>query len=302
MLEGLPLFASQGSNETWAGLAAVALGGVAGVVGWILADSFNTLEIKRGFPLTVVALTWGLLGGLTVGFKFYASEVRGSLLSSTMIIAVVMGLISGFTGSLTTDYKVPLGRRVKAAFIFGSIIGFIRFFDVLLVALIFSKWPFGQKLWVSVKIGLLSLAIVTPLSLLSLLLGDLLGYRLKPILKEYEKWWEAMKEISTAVFGFLLAYLLIIVVFAGQFWALWNINRCRFYSCRASEDTGIVLTFWDFLYFSLLTMTTAGSGEVPDPTHALTQGLVGLEIFMGVVLTTLLVSILFTVVQRQQKR
>ena len=235
-LEGSPLFAARGLDDPFAGYAAVALGGAAGGIGWLLADHINTLKIRRGFPLGVVALTWGLLGGLTVGFKFYASEVGRSFLPSTIIIAAVMGLVSGMTVSVTQDRKMPLGRWVKTAIVFGGAISIVRFLDTLMVVAVFSKWPPSQKLWVAVKIGAESFILVAPLSVATLWIGSLLGHVLKPILTVYDEWWAALKELGAAVVGFFLAYVLTVIAFAAQFWAVWNIDHCRFYSCRTQEE------------------------------------------------------------------
>lgn len=300
-LEGLPLYAAKGQGDPAAGWISVALGGLAGALGWLMAGSLNTMKIRRGFPLTAVALTWGLLGGLTVGFKFYASEVGGDFLQSTMLIAVAMGVVSGVTGSVTRDEPLPFGLLVKTALLFAGAIGLIRLLDYALVVALLAEGTWQQKARYAVRAGLLSSAVVAPLSLVSLWAAGWAGRLLRPVFEVYDEWWAGVKELGGAVGGFLIAYLLTVLAFACQFWGAWQIDACRFYACKTPGEAERALSFGDFLYFSVLTITSAGPGDVPPPAHFVTRVLVSLELLAGVVLTTLLVSVLFAVFQKGRR-
>lgn len=300
-LEGLPLYAAKGQGDPAAGWISVALGGIAGALGWSMAGSLNTMKIRRGFPLTAVALTWGLLGGLTVGFKFYASEVGGDFLQSTLLIAVAMGVVSGVTGSVTRDEPLPFGLLVKTALLFAGAIGIVRLFDYALVVALLADGTWQRKAWYAVRAGLLSSAVVAPLALVSLWAAGWAGRALRPVFEVYDAWWAGVRELGGAVGGFLIAYLLTVVTFACQFWGAWQIDPCRFYACKAPGEADRALSFGDFLYFSVLTITSAGPGDVPPPAHFVTRALVSLELLAGVVLTTLLVSVLFAVFQKGRR-
>jgi hypothetical protein len=117
------------------------------------------------------------------------------------------------------------------------------------------------------------------------------------VLATYERVWAYLSEIANAITGYVLTYIVVIFIFALQFRAAWIYDARAFYRVPTDEEIPD-LHFWDFVYFSLQTLTTDGSGDVPAPRHLVTQTLVSLELLAGIILTTFLVSALFSGMKR----
>ncbi|MDQ3703242.1 MAG: potassium channel family protein [Chloroflexota bacterium] len=82
------------------------------------------------------------------------------------------------------------------------------------------------------------------------------------------------QRLAAPVAMFTVGYLLLVVVFGGMFASV------QFFDKDAFGEAGSQATFYDFQYFSLMTMTTLGYSDL-KPVAALAKALVSVEAVLG---------------------
>lgn len=303
ILTGFPLYAQKG-------MVGVLLAPFAGAIGWFIAG--HAAGIKSRAAKATITISWALLGGLTVDFKFYASQFSGdkfawySLMPGTTILGCALGVMSGFALRLApstsrepaVDGKTPsVGKKyLKVAVVFGISLGLVRLLDVVPVNMFLRSLDTAQQLQQAIVVTATTILTAAVSIWFCLWGGWYAGVVLEPVLAVYDQVWIFLGEIVSAVAGFVIVYSLVVVLFAAQFWAAWRLNPHGFYRF----DQTIRLNFWDFLYFSLLTATAAGAGDVPPPNNLVLRALMSLELLAGVLLATLLLSAIMSVVRKQR--
>src|SRR5205823_5787080 len=89
-----------------------------------------------------------------------------------------------------------------------------------------------------------------------------------------------------ALAAFLVGYMAIVLIFACFYAAAWQYNH-------TASFKGLIVSpaprFADFVYFSIITMTTVGYGDV-FPTDGLTRTLACVEVILGVGWVTVVLS------------
>jgi len=112
------------------------------------------------------------------------------------------------------------------------------------------------------------------------------GAWLKPRLRVLEGVFRILQQMWEALAAFLVGYVGIVLVFACFYAAAWQHNH-------AGAFHGVVVgptpRFGDFLYFSIVTMSTVGYGDV-FPSDGVTRVLACFEVVLGVGWVTVVLS------------
>jgi hypothetical protein len=83
------------------------------------------------------------------------------------------------------------------------------------------------------------------------------------------------------VFGAICAYLLFGLAWALSYWAVFVISPQAFFFPMAGQDAGVRITeFSDFVYYSFVTMSTLGYGDI-TPLHRVTRTLSWMQSITG---------------------
>lgn len=112
------------------------------------------------------------------------------------------------------------------------------------------------------------------------------GAWLKLRLRVLDGVFRILQQMWEALAAFLVGYMAIVLIFACFYAAAWQHNP-------SSAFKGLIVTsvprFADFVYFSIITMTTVGYGDV-FPSDALTRTLACIEVILGVGWVTVVLS------------
>jgi voltage-gated potassium channel Kch len=107
--------------------------------------------------------------------------------------------------------------------------------------------------------------------------GAFVGRRLRPVVLALFDIWLYVREMAAPAAGFMCGYVVIVMIFAGWYAAAAALDPIG--SFKHDPEHG-PLTFGDFIYFSIVTFSTVGFGDI-SPISTLTRSLVALEIFLG---------------------
>jgi Ion channel len=98
--------------------------------------------------------------------------------------------------------------------------------------------------------------LVVPGFLLSIELGELIGRAVRRWVLALEEVWELARRMGPAIGGFALGYLVIAFMFAGLFASVWRADSTAFRGLPEHP------TLVDFAYYSAMTISTTGYGDV----------------------------------------
>jgi hypothetical protein len=112
--------------------------------------------------------------------------------------------------------------------------------------------------------------------------GAVVGVPLGRGLNEFGQTRQYLKAMVFPVLGFTFGYFVIVVWFAVLFSAIYRVNQTSSFSISGRSKG--VLQFWDFLFFSMMTISTQGYSDL-KPQSLLAQALVSVETLLGIAWT-----------------
>jgi hypothetical protein len=121
--------------------------------------------------------------------------------------------------------------------------------------------------------------------------GFYVGRKVRPSLKIFSDIWVYLSEMSGALLGYIFGYFVIAFVFAGFYGAFY-----RYKPVGSFEHLPVNPTFGDFFYFSIVTISTLGYGDIV-PASIFSKQLVGLETTLGIGWTTIVFATVFAHMQ-----
>ena len=243
------------------------MGGFAlGLLIFFLSEAFLPSGPETGSSpgRLISAFVSGLVAG---GAYFVLEPLIGELWAGgiMVLILVVMLLLLGFPVATLGEFiGFLLGLSVGGVIGYGilSITGAIDFSHVGSLAINLSIFYVGAAL--------------------GLPLGKSLGTRTRrvvsPILKLYTRVWPYLREMLRPVAGFFFGYVVIALLFAGFFSSLFH---------TGGGFTGLPQdpSFWDFIYLSIVTLTSLGyglgHGDI-EATSLAAKALISLEVILGI--------------------
>jgi hypothetical protein len=131
-----------------------------------------------------------------------------------------------------------------------------------------------------------SLVIIFLSVLITTSLAWQFGNWLKPRIKVLGNIFRILRQMWEALAAFLLGYGALVFIFACFYGAAWRYDPVRAFR---GIDAFHHPSFADFLYFSVVTMSTVGYGDV-IPANALTRTLACIEVVLGVGWVTVVLS------------
>ena len=140
--------------------------------------------------------------------------------------------------------------------------------------------------WFEVAATLRALVIIFLAVVIATNLMWAFGAWLKPRLRVLEGVFRILQQMWEALAAFLVGYVGIVLVFACFYAAAWQHNHSGAFH---GVVVGPTPRFGDFLYFSIVTMSTVGYGDV-FPSDAVTRALACFEVVLGVGWVTVVLS------------
>ena len=244
-----------------------------------------TLALRRG-------LTTGILAGIVIGYHqgFHAGL-------ATMLFA---GIGVGISGPLVWDYAGNLGtgfvKSLAATFGLGLAVPFAfaeaaerrRVSVIISLAAGFTTGLVVGPFWTIPEV--FGHGWTTPEGRYAIFLGAIggasgggigmaagpyVGHRLKSWLLVFPALWPYLREMLAPLSGVAFGYLALIFLFAAFYGAAWRTNPCCAFNGFPQDPS-----FTDFLYFSLVTIATLGSGDI-TPSSDVTKWLIFAEVIAG---------------------
>ncbi len=131
-----------------------------------------------------------------------------------------------------------------------------------------------------------SLAIIFLSVLITNNLAWQFGAWLKPRIQVLGNIFRILRQMWEALAAFLLGYAALVFIFACFYGAAWRYDPVRAFR---GVDAVHHPSFADFIYFSVVTMSTVGYGDV-IPANALTRSLACIEVVLGIGWVTVVLS------------
>ncbi len=245
---------------------------IPGVVIWTLLFAYV------GAPTGKSPLAWGLAGGLICGTVWALGEVIATELIlrrlGTWTTLWTVGLAAGLGGGalVGATFGRALSSRTEsnlrvAALALGAGLGFSA-------GLYFAKAEEHATLWLK----LLFLLAGTLAGLAAALAGRGLGLRFRPSVIFFDQLWPYLTEMAIPLAAFAVGYFCLTLAFAGFYGAIWRLDAAAFRGLTHVVTEGAP-QFWDFVYFSLMTASTANT-EVSAVSRS-AQALVAVEVIVG---------------------
>jgi ion channel len=196
--------------------------------------------------------------------------------------AFPVGLLAGLsTGSLT-------GR--------GRHLVFVLVGTLVVIFVWTAVTPNGES---NAALDLFVMGFLGPLVSVSVAIGIWLGNRLgNPLRRELDEFGQAtfyLRKILWPVIGYTFVYLSIIVVFAGFFAAACRLDP------KGSFGINECVSFWEFFYFSLNTITGLEYSDLKPYSSPLTKTLASLEVVIGIGWTVIVFAAVLLSVQDKRE-
>jgi hypothetical protein len=240
---------------------------VPGAVIWTILFGFAGARTGRS------PVAWGLAGGLICGTVWALGEVIAAQLLQrrfglwvTLWIAAVSGGLGGgaLIGAAFGRAHSSTGERALkiAAFAMGSGLGFS-------VGLFFASAEWQSPLWLRLGFVLTG----TTAGLMTGVAGRRLGLTFRPSVIFFDQLWPYLREMAIPLAAFAVGFACLTLAFAGFYGTLWRLDSASFAGFRGMPG------FWDFVYFSLMTASTANTDVTAVSRSA--QVLTALEVVLG---------------------
>jgi Ion channel len=286
-----------GAPALWAGMLYAVIGMVLALVSVGLAPRF----------IIVVGLATGMLGSLlraAASSEFSSLFPKQSTLNYLRIILTICGAIS-FAGGLYGGFRFtnrglfnwmsrqfiahsepisildtsPRGRLMKdlARHFYAS----ERMYFSLLAA--FASAAIAK---LEIQPARRSLVIITVAVLITTNLAWYFGSWLKPRITVLGNIFRILGQMWEALAAFLLGYAGLVFIFACFYAAAWQYEPATAFR---GVDAVHHPSFADFVYFSVVTMSTVGYGDV-IPANAITRSLACVEVVLGIGWVTVVLS------------
>ncbi len=268
---------------TWPAICAI--NGDGFITGFRYVDNIVGLVFGLSGGITF-GLVYGLLGGAVFGLAYGLSVGLGYGIAVGLIVGIVGGIFGGAFAGIVFGGVGGLGYGFSTGFIntivYGPKFGLIS----------------GLFVMISVAIG----------AVVGSIIGVLTSKLLEPVkvgftttMRGFLRPWELKKyPFISAIASFFLAYLAVILLFGLWFYSChlegWD-PKPYFNSNRTDYTTN--LQWIDFIYFSSVTISTLGYGDI-FPLHWLPKILVLFEMVAGIVLVAGYFVIILQVWQRTQ--
>jgi hypothetical protein len=240
---------------------------VCGAVIWTTLFGYAAARAGRS------PIGWGLAGGLICSTVWAQAELVGDKLIylglGTWTSLVVLSIGAGIGGGALVGAALGEGPSREAqrylrsaALLMGSGLGVASG----LVAIMGSDAS-------SMTVKALFVGGGALIGIATALPGRSLGLWFRPSVLFFEELWPYLREMATPMAAFGVGFFCLTVTFAGFYGALWHADRTAFDGFRASPE------FWDFVYFSLMTASTANTDVSARSQSA--QAVVSIEVVLG---------------------
>lgn len=225
-------------------------------------------RLLTGLALTTVFLSLGL-APMLIAF------LPGVILSGLQY-SVLFGLFSASVTPPRASAWVP-GFWKKREYWPAMAIG-----TTVLVALIVAFWSVLR--WWSL--------LVPPGIFLGNAVGEFVGRSIRQWVLAFKEVWSIAVQMGPPIGGFALGYLVIAFIFAGLFAAVWRTDPTAFKGLP--EYPKLI----DFAYYSVMTISTTGYGDVA-PQSPPAKFLAVAEALVGLAWTIIVFAAVLTVVQQR---
>jgi len=125
-------------------------------------------------------------------------------------------------------------------------------------------------------------------------LGEWIGRSVRQWLVALEKVWGTVRQMGAPIGAFGFGYIVIAFIFAGLFASVWRADPTAFKGLSERP------TFIDFVYYSVMTITTTGYGDV-TPQSQTAKIVASAEALMGLMWTIVVFAAVLIVVQGQRQ-
>lgn len=123
-------------------------------------------------------------------------------------------------------------------------------------------------------------------------LGERIGRSVRQWLLALNKVWDVARRMGPPIGAFAFGYLVIAFIFAGVFASIWRADSTAFKGLTEHP------AFIDFVYYSVMTITTTGYGDVA-PQSPPAKIFASAEALIGLAWTVVIFAAVLIVVQRQ---
>ena len=253
------------------------------------------LGVKSAWSNTyfIVSLVYGLVFGLVVGLVGGLDFGLVYGLVGGLVYGLAVGLGSGFVGELGSGLAVGLGSGFVGELVYGLVggLGFGLVFGLV------GGLDIGFYTVLGVFIGCYAGVIV----------GLLLGYAFRRLpegfLSMIRGFFGSKQELKKYSFlrslsSFLVGYVAVVLIFSLWFYAFYlegiYFTEGKSNSPFFSVDNINYPQWWDFIYYSFVTITTLGYGDI-TPLKIFPQLLVIIESTIGVMLPAIFIGIILHV-------
>lgn len=283
-----------GFYRRWASILILSVG-LLGLIGYASNDSVGLLYVSIAAVLAMVSAFHAMFGGrsaffnvilanvITIYLCFFSYFVE-SLFQSVPAWLIAAGFLLPLASFLSgAAYKRNEIQGIVQSHTYINEAKFIRSFlwliPILLVGitafilhLSHEDSPLRLRFFFLGEMGLISTISFFASRDLTLMLIDT-GFI-------FGDFFEDNKRMIKPMFAFFTFYSMIVIIFGGIYKVMEHLSTVQHFSVHGVARD---LTFIESLYFSLVTVSTTGYGDIVPLTNAV-RLLVGIETFMGAVL------------------
>lgn len=212
-------------------------------------------------PQLKVGVLSNIAVGASFGFSWGVYENYIATVASSSLAAFSMAM----SGRLERDEEqVNLRGGIRAGTMMGLWYGAV----ISNFASYFSGFIYGLKLFIGISV----------FTFLLTTLGVMIGKYLKPKIKLYRQFMPYLSVMKDAAVAFAVGYFIIGIVFALFYACDWRFSGGNTLKLPDNQSPA---TFFDFIYFSFVTIATVGYGDIL-PVSKISRFLVVSEVIIGI--------------------